>query len=157
MSKEALDWSKWLPILISCAAVAIALLALFWNVAVEHKRSKANLEVWQRNHYYLVLGSNNDRTTEIELLFRNLSHRPTAIIDIYLRNKEGGVLGGQGYNNKIELPIQIEPWGVKTVHFKLEKNDEERISSILVRDIEDNEIVIVRTPGQTWVKTKSNR
>jgi hypothetical protein len=96
----------------------------------------------------------NDERTEIELLFRNLSHRPTAIIDIYVREKEGGILGGSGYNNNIKLPIELDPWGVIRASFGIEKNDEARMANILVKDIEDNEIVVVRGPGQKWVKAK---
>jgi len=88
------------------------------------------------------------------LLFRNLSHRPTAIIDIYVREKEGGILGGSGYNNNIKLPIQLEPWGVIRASFRVEKNDEARMANILVKDIDDNEIVVIRGPGQKWVKAK---
>ena len=151
MNKETLDFSKWLPIFISGAALAISLLSLFWNVVVERKRSKAKLEVWQRNHFYV---GGEDERTEIELLFRNLSHRPTAIIDIYVREKEGGILGRSGYNNNIKLPIQLEPWGVIQASFRIEKNDEARMANILVKDIEDNEIIVVRGPGQKWVKAK---
>lgn len=145
MGKEEFDWSKWLPLFISVVAVVISLLSLFWNVFIE-KRSKAKLEVWQRNHW------EEDEQTEIELLFRNLSHRPTAIIDIYVREKDGGILGGQGYNNNIKLPIQIAPWEVIGASFRINKSDEVRMVDILVRDIEDNEIVVIRKRGKKWAK-----
>ena len=153
MNKEILDWSKWLQIFISGAAIAISIIALYWNVIVERTRSKAQLEAWQRNHFYV---GGDDERTEIQLLFRNLSHRPTAIIDIYVREAEG-ILGGSGYNDRIKLPIQIDPWGVKRVDFRIEKDDERRMTNILIKDIEDNEIVVVRGPGQQWVKAKSKK
>lgn len=87
-------------------------------------------------------------------MFRNLSYRPTAIIDIYIRNKKGGILGGSGYNNNIKLPLQIEPWGIIRISFRIEENDKKLIANILVKDIEDNEIIIVPDPGQKWVKAK---
>jgi hypothetical protein len=145
------DFSIWLPIFISGAAVAISLLSLFGNIIVEQKRSKAIVEVWQRNHFYV---GGEDERTEIDLLFRNLSHRPTAIIDIYVRDKDGAVLGGSGYNDNIKLPIRIEPWGVIRESFRIEKNDEKRMANIFVRDIEDNEIVIIRRSDRKWSKAK---
>ena len=151
MNKEILDYSGWLPILISGAALAISFFSLFWNVVVERKRSKAKLEVLQRNHFYT---GGKDERTEIELLFRNLSHRPTVIIDIYVRDKKGGILGGSGYNDNIKLPIQLEPWGIIQASFRIEKNDKARMANILVKDIEDNEIVVVCGSDQKWVKVK---
>lgn len=151
MNKATFNYSECLPIIISLAALAISFLSLFWNVVVERKRSKAKLGVWQRNHFYT---GGEDKRTEIELLFRNLSHRPTAIIDIYIREKEGGILGGSGYNDNIKLPIQLEPWGVIQKSFRIEKNDETRMANILVKDIEDNEIVVIRGSDQKWVKAK---
>jgi hypothetical protein len=145
------DWSKWLPILISGAAFAIALIALCWNIISERARSKAQIEVWQRNNFYL--GSDDDRT-KITLLFRNLSHRPTAIVDIYVREGES-ILAGRGYRNQIILPIRIDPWGVSEVEFRIERDDEKRMNDILIRDIEDNEIIVVRGTGETWTKAKS--
>jgi len=124
---------------------------LCWNIIMERARSKAQLEVWQRNTFYY--GSNDDRT-KINLLFRNLSHRPSAIVDIYVRAGEG-ILEGCGYKNQLELPINIEPWGVKGVQFRIEKKDEKLMTDILVRDIEDHKIVVVRSSEQTWTKAKS--
>jgi hypothetical protein len=145
------NWSKWLPILISGAALAVGIIAICWNIISERARSKAQIEVWQRNSFYH--GSNDDRT-KITLLFRNLSHRPTAIVDIYVREGEG-ILEGRGYKDQIDLPIKIDPWGVREVEFRIEQNDEKRMNNILVRDIEDNEIVVIRGTGQTWAKAKS--
>ena len=151
MGKDAFDWSKWLPILISGAALAISIIAIYWNIISERARSKAQLEVWQRNTFYH--GSNDDRT-KITLIFRNLSHRPTAIVDLYVREGES-ILEGRGYRDEIDLPITIDPWGVREVEFRIEQNDQKRMNNILVRDIEDNEIVVVRGTGETWVKAKS--
>jgi len=122
-------------------------------VISDRAKGSARLEVWQRNSFYV--GSDDDRT-KITLLLRNLSHRPTAIIDIYVRDKDG-ILEGRGYHDRIKLPIQIEPWGVKEVEFRIEASDEKRMTNILVRDIEDNEIVVVRKSGQTWTRAESKR
>lgn len=150
MKKISFDWSKWLPILISGVALVVSLGSLTWNIIAEHARSEAHLEIWQRNTFY---EGSEDTRTKITLLFRNLSHRPTAILDVYVRAMDG-ILEGRGYKNQIKLPIQIEPWGVREIEFKIEKNDEKRMTNILVRDIEDQEIVVIRSPGQTWVKSK---
>jgi hypothetical protein len=97
----------------------------------------------------------NDVGIMITLIFRNLSYRPTAVIDIYVREKEG-ILGGRGYNGQIKLPIQIEPWGVKEVDFQIGKNDEKRMTDILIID-EDDKTAVIPNPGQTWTKTISKK
>jgi len=120
------------------------------SLNLEISKGKAHLEVWQRNAFFL--GSPDDRAI-IYLIFRNLSHRPTAIIDIYVR-KKGIIIEGRGYKGRIKLPIKIEPWGIEEVNFRIEKREEMNMTDILIRDIEDNEIVVIRKPGQTWTKTK---
>jgi hypothetical protein len=135
------------------AAMATCFLVYFSYKAhiSERARGKAQIEVWQRNTFYH--GSNDERT-KITFLFRNLSHRPTAIVDIYVREGES-ILEGRGYKDQIDLPIKIDPWDVREVEFRIEQNDEKRMNNILRRDIEDNEIVVNRGTGQTWTKTNS--
>ncbi len=123
------------------------------SLNLEISKGKAQLEVWQRRSAFQ--GSPDDRTI-IYLLFRNLSHRPTAIIDVYIRSK-GIIIEGRGYKGRIKLPIKIEPWGIEEVNFRIEKKDEQDMTDILIRDIEDNEIPLISKPGQTWTKTKSKK
>jgi hypothetical protein len=87
---------------------------------------------------------------EVVLMCRNRSPRATAIVDVFIKDDKGGDLSGRGYNSRIKLPIQIEPWGLTQNVFDLEKNDEKRMKSILVRDMEDNECIL--GPGLKWVK-----
>ena len=125
---------------------------------LERSKSKAQLEVWQRNAFFVTLGGEmpgQDNRTIITLLFRNLSHRPTAVVDVYVREGEG-ILEGNGYKGRIKLPIKIEPWGVETVDFRIERADEKRMTNILVRDLEDNEIIVTRGRGQRWIKAKNS-
>jgi len=145
------DWTKWLPILISGAALAISVLSLSWNVISERAKTRDQLEVWQRNNFYEGC---DDNRTKITLLFRNLSHRPSAIVDVYVREGEG-ILEGRGYKDRISLPIRVDPWDVKEVSFRIEATDEKRMNNILVRDIQDKEIVVIRGTGTTWARAKS--
>lgn len=151
MEKEGLDWSKWLPIFIAGGAFFISLLSLFWNVIAEWARRRANLEMWQRNDF--SIGSDDDRTV-INLLFRNKSHRDTAIIELYIRGKDGNVLEGHGYMGRVELPIQIKAWSVERRSFRIEHKDEQQMKDILIKDIDDNEIVYDRSKGEKWAKSK---
>lgn len=153
MGQNEFKRSEWLPILISGAALAVSIIALFLNVFFEVAKSKAQIEVWQRNTYF---EGNNDNRTKITLLFRNLSHRPTAIVDIYVRDGEG-ILGGRGYENQVGLPIKIDPWGVSEVELRIGPNDEKKMKNILIRDIEDNEIIVNHGTGQIWTKAKINQ
>ncbi len=151
MNIMGFDWTKWLPILISGAALAISVLSLSWNVISERAKTRDQLEVWQRNNFYEGC---DDNRTKITLLFRNLSHRPSAIVDVYVREGEG-ILEGRGYKDRISLPIRVDPWDVKEVSFRIEATDEKRMNNILVRDIQDKEIVVIRGTGTTWARAKS--
>jgi len=135
----------------SIAVLVLSVVALYRDYISDLTRSKAQLEVWQRNTF---VEFGDDKRTKITLIFRNLSHRSTAIVDVYVREGEG-ILEGRGYKDRIRLPIQIDPWGVREIEFRIDQDDEKRMNNILVKDIEDNEIVVVRSPDQTWVKSKS--
>lgn len=142
-----------ISILISCFALFISIIFLLWNIISEHAKSKAQLEVWERGSFYYGC---NDNRTKISLLFRNLSHRPTAVVDIYVR-EDTGILGGSGYNNQIALPLKIEPWGIIKADFRIEIGDEKRMNNILVKDIDGNDITLISKSNQTWVKSKSKK
>ncbi len=151
MENDGFNWNKWLPIFISGGAFFISLIALFWNVVVEWTRGRAKLEMWQRNDFFT--GSEDDRTI-INLLFRNKSHRDTAIIELYIRDKKESVIEGHGYKGRVELPIQIKAWSVFKCSFRIECRNEEEMKDILIKDIDDNEIVYDRSKGKKWVKGK---
>ena len=144
-------WTRWLPVFVSFGALIISGIFLFWNVIVEWGRRRANLEMWQRNDFFM--GSEDDRTI-INLLFRNKSYRVTAVIELYIRGKAGNVLGGHGYKGRVELPIQIDAWNVERRSFRIERTDEQQMKDIKIRDIDDNEIVYDRSKGKKWVKSE---
>lgn len=127
------------------------------SLNIERSKSEAQLEVWQRGRkLYVSLGgntTNQDFRTQITLLFRNRSPRSTAIIDIYVRRGEE-ILGGSRYEDQIKLPIQIGPWEVKRVDFRLEQDDEKRYTNIFIRDMEDRTISIPVSPGKEWIKVR---
>lgn len=152
MGKDTSLWNEWLPTFISGGAFFISLLALFWNVLVEWKRGRANLEMWQRNDFFC--GSGDDRT-QINLLFRNKSHRDTAIIELYIRDENGNIIEGHGYKGLVELPIQIKAWSVERRSFRIEHKDGKEMKDISIRDIDDNEIIYDRNEGEKWVKSKA--
>jgi len=84
-------------------------------------------------------GASQDVLTEIILLFRNLSYRPTAVIDVYVERE--GIIGGRGYKGRIKpLPFQLEPWGIKEISFKIDKEDEKNDTKIMIIDIDDNKL-----------------
>jgi hypothetical protein len=94
---------------------------------------------------------NKDRM-EVVLLCRNRSPRATAIVDVFVRDDKGENISGRGYNNRIKLPIQIEPWGLIQNVFEIENRDQKKMKTILIRDMEDNECIL--DPGLKWVKAK---
>jgi len=82
--------------------------------------------------------SNN--TTKINLLFKNLGHRPTAVLYVYLMNKDGGIIRSIDERDGINLPIKIAPWSIEVIGFKVERHEKEQLSDFLITDIDDNRI-----------------
>lgn len=146
-TKSLNEMTTWLPIAISLGALALSLISLAWNFILERKKGKAKLQVWQRNSFYL--GGEDDRT-KINLVIRNLSPRPTAVIDIHVRNDDGTVIKNLSANDVVDLPLKIEPWDVQIISFRVEKHEESSISNIMLSDIDDNKIVVTRGNGKKW-------
>lgn len=96
--------------------------------------------------------SRSDHRTQIILICRNLSPRPTAVIDVYVRDEKGGYLGGRGYKNQIALPFRVESWGLTQIDFRIERDDEKRMKDIWIKDMEDNEYTVPL--GSKWVRAK---
>jgi hypothetical protein len=98
-----------------------------------------------------------DDRTRIILICRNLSHRPTAVIDVYLRDDKGDHLGGGawGYKNQINLPFSVEPWGLTAIDFKIDIDDEKRMKDISIRDMEDYQYEVSLRSGWTGPKQKA--
>jgi hypothetical protein len=94
--------------------------------------------------YYV--GGSDDVKDKIDLVFRNLSSRPTAILSIYLRTKEGSYFRKIGEPDGIKLPLNIGAWSAEEISFWLKKNDIEQLEDILVTDMDDNKIIT----KQTW-------
>jgi len=141
------DLVAWLPIAISVGALIVSFVSLGRNIVIEKHRRKSNLQVWQRNSYY---EGGADNRTKINLVIRNLSHRPTAVIDIHVKNENGGVIKSIGASEEQLLPLKIEPWDVRIVSFRIERHEEEEMNSIHLSDIGDNQIVVERKPGTKW-------
>lgn len=146
------SWTSLSPVIISIGAFLLSGITLGWKIWSEVASSQARLDIWQYNNFFL--GSKDDRT-EINLLFRNKSNRPTSVIELYVRKEDGSIIKGHGYGNKVELPIQIAPWGVEHRKFRIEKIDEKEMKDILMRDIDDNEIIYDRrVKGDKWDKCR---
>ena len=147
VSQKTSQVLPWLPVAISSVALLVSLASLAWNFRLEQYRRKAKLQVSQRNAYF---EGGPDTRTQINLIIRNLSHRPTAVIDIYVKNEKGGVIKNVGAQGVVSLPIRIEPWDVRVVSFRVEANEEEQMSFITLRDVDDRQIEVKRVPGKTW-------
>jgi hypothetical protein len=146
------SWTGLSPIIISIGALLLSGISLGWKIWSELAGSRTRLDVWQYNNFFL--GSEDDRT-EINLLFRNKGNRPTSVFELYMRKGDGSIIKGHGYGNKVELPIQIAPWGVEHRKFRIEKVDEKEMKDILMRDIDDNEIIYDRkAKGDKWDKCR---
>lgn len=147
------SWTSLLPVIISIGALLLSGISLAWNIWSKVESSRARLDVWQYNNFFR--GATQDNRTEINLLFRNKSSRPTSVIELYVRNEDDSIIRGHGYGNEVGLPIQIAPWGVEHRKFRIEKVDEKEMKDILMRDIDDNEIIYDRkVKGDKWDKCR---
>lgn len=135
------------------ATAIIGLCTLGYYGISELLRRRAKLMVRQRYTYFE--GSDDDRT-EIQIILRNLAHRPTGIYDVLLLSPQDTVLQGSGYQNRIRLPIPIAPWSVRIVRFRIDRTDEQLLCHIKLKDIDDNEFVLSRT-CRTWVSVAQGR
>jgi hypothetical protein len=141
--------TKWLPVIavaISLIAVLISVLSLGWNVKSELARWKAKLEVRQINDYFI---GGEDERPRINLIFRNLSHRPTAVLEAVMRGAEGNIRK-IGATEEVEFPIRIAPWDVHIARFKVPKDEEARMTELCIKDLDDKEIVIKKGTRTMW-------
>jgi hypothetical protein len=167
---------------IAIVALIVSMFALCWNITwsivLEQARNRAQIEVWERRIFHEgveykakpdvratpvtpqpdlrptpVTPHSGDNRTEIILVIRNLSQRPTAIIHIYAKEKEA-VLGD--YIDQIGGPIRIEPWGLKKESFRMESNVEKRMTDIIIEDMDSNKIDLPSGPHRQagWNKIK---
>ncbi len=132
---------------ISVVALAVSVASFFREGLRERWRRRARLEVWQRNTFNLSTGGKRI-PTEVTLLFRNRSPRPTAVLDLFVRDAKCGILGGRGYRSRIALPLQLQAWGVAEVTFQLEPADEDAAADIQIVDLDGDQVVIPQRAGR---------
>jgi len=115
-------------------------------VRTELYRRKAKLEVRQITDY--CIGGEDERP-RINLIFRNLSHRPTAVLEAKMRGAQRN-LRTIGANEGVDFPIKLEPWAVQIARFRVPKDEEARMTEFRIKDLEDREIIIMKGTRQMW-------
>lgn len=144
-----------LPIIVSIAALLIASTFQLIAFLASQFRQKSCVGLWHGIHYRD--GSDDDRP-EYKLFFRNQSYKPNAIVELYLRDNNAKFIEGIGYRDRIELPIQIEPWSARLISFRIEKQDDSQFKDILFIDVEGREFICDRkAKGDKWEKTSLHR
>ncbi|MHA2122953.1 MAG: hypothetical protein ACW990_17280 [Promethearchaeota archaeon] len=134
---------------ISFTALILSTIALCWNIITEKARSKANLKA--RRLMTFRSGTDDDRP-EMHLLLKNPSHRPTGIYVFQIMRNEI-VIGGNGYRNRITLPFRLGPWDVERHSFRMEENDFQEMTHLLLIDIDENRVEIPKNEP-IWFKFK---
>ena len=117
----------------------------------DDRTQDANKEQYSNKSASINTSKEGDRT-QIILILRNLSSRPTAVIYLYVRDKDGDYLGGNGYNDQIQLPVRVEPWGLHKEIIRIAKDDEKRMKDIFIVDMEDYEYIVPL--GAKWVRAQ---
>jgi len=84
--------------------------------------------------YYI--GESDDKS-KIDMVFTNASYRPTAILSIDFKGKQGSILRTIDEN---KLPLNIGAWEAKKISFRLRNGDIEQLEKILVTDLDYKQI-----------------
>ena len=87
---------------------------------------------------------------KIDLLFRNLSPRPTAIVSISLMTKNGHCIRMLGDSDGINLPLNIAAWSAERISFSLKKEDT-GLDNIVITDL-DNKKTIAKDLNHESIK-----
>ena len=112
---------------------------------------RARLTVMSRREMFMSVPPNSADHDELYLVFRNLSHRPTAILDIRVKDNGGKYLGAdiiKRIKRQFILPIKIGPWDAEGRNIRVESGDAPLIGYIEIEDI-DRKIFCLR-PTQKW-------
>jgi len=88
--------------------------------------------------YYV--GGSDDGKNEIDMVFKNISSRPTAILSIDFSAKDGSIFRTLGESDGIKLPLNIGAWNAEKISFSLKKNDIDRLEDFLVTDLDNKQI-----------------
>ena len=129
--------------------VAKAQNELMMRMNEEAKRSNLNMNQVVAAYY---VGGSDDVKGKIDLVFRNLSSRPTAILAIYLRTKEGSYLRTIGEPDGIKLPLNIGAWSAEKVSFSLKKDDIKQMKDIVVLDLDDRQTPITERRSDYYLQ-----
>ncbi len=111
---------------------------------------KSNLEVKPVDVTYYI-GESDDKS-KIDMVFKNASYRPTAILSIDFKGREGSMLRTIGEADENKLPLNIGAWEAKKISFRLKKGDIEQLEKILVTDL-DNKQFLAEPSRHAYVKT----
>jgi hypothetical protein len=91
------------------------------------------------------------------VLFRNQSHRATAILDAFPLTKDRRPLQEAKYRHRGGLPLVIPPWGLVKTFIYFDESDEAEASWIRFRDMHGAEIdvqVKIASMPPRWVEPR---
>ncbi|MDP3112938.1 MAG: hypothetical protein Q8M71_12620 [Thermodesulfovibrionales bacterium] len=134
----------------------VGIITLLSTLILEMSKRRAKIEIWFRK---IIYGDKDHSSClQFQLILRNISSRPTAIVDIYKKHKNGGLL--EGAIKDVELPIRLDAWDVKIVRFLMEYEEEPRIDAIVIQDMDGYKFSVNAETGQRrkiksfWEKPK---
>lgn len=123
--------------LTAVGTVAVGLTSAAWTIWQYALRRRASLDaVYYMNYYESVGGPDPSSRAEVVLIFRNLSERPTAVVDVQVQDDKGTTMNGHGYGGEVELPMVIGPWTAAQAKFSLRPEHDHRGVRIVVADVD---------------------
>jgi hypothetical protein len=86
------------------------------------------------------------------LLVRNLSERPTALVDVALRRADGAGISirSREYVKRIGLPLVLSPWSVVAVQVQIDFPEVRDAQVLVLRDMDDQEIRVPLKDDSAW-------
>ena len=99
--------------------------------------------------YYV--GRRDGDKIAVDMVFMNKGPRPTAILSIALKTKEGAEIKTVGKSYGIKMPINIEPWHATRLTFELTKEDAERMKDIVITDLDGEHHPVIHTNANIQV------
>jgi hypothetical protein len=127
----------------------VTLAALLFNVVAEQLRWRSSLSVKLLSRSAEVwLGEKPTSKASLEIVVRNLSYRPTAIVRALAIDDAGKVVS-EG-TNITPTPIPLEAWGVHSIRVELRRPADNLASVIELTDMDDRTIRVPAKTDTAW-------
>lgn len=144
--------------IIAILALCLSILSFIWSISLEFRKNKAKLGIQRYDDYHVTQGGPAE-PRDINLIVRNMSNRPSAILHVLLQNKDDQTLIDLNLSTDrvheqcdFKTPLRLAPWDVQIISFKLPTGIENSLDHILVVDLDGKNRIIPNVREEKWVE-----